>query len=46
MVLNPGDCHYMTFGLNTAKNEFVLEDSTIVVPSAEQHVILGITIAL
>ena len=32
------------FGSNTTKNEFVLKDSTIV-PSAKQHVILGITIA-
>ena len=29
-------CYYMTFGLNTTKNEFVLEDGTIV-PSAEEH---------
>ena len=33
----------MTFRLNTAKNEFALEDDTIV-PSAEEHVVLGITI--
>ena len=33
MVLNPGKCYYMTFGLNKTKNEFVLEDDTIV-PSA------------
>ena len=31
-----------TFGLNTTKNEFVLEDGTIA-PSAEEHVVLGIT---
>ena len=33
----------MTFGLNTTKNEFVLEGGKIV-PSAEEHVVLGITI--
>ena len=43
MVLNLGKCHYMTFGLNTTKNEFVFEDGTIV-PSAEEHVVLGIAI--
>ena len=43
MVLNPGKCHYVTFGLNTTKNEFVFEDGTIV-PSAEEHVVLGIAI--
>ena len=43
MVLNPGKCYYMTFGLNTTKNEFVLEDGTIV-PSAEEHVVLRIAI--
>ena len=31
MVLNPGKCYYMSFGLNT-KNQFVLEDSTIAHP--------------
>ena len=34
MVLNPGKCYYMAFGLNTTKNEFVFEDGTIV-PSVE-----------
>ena len=43
MVLNPGACYYMTFGLNSTKNEFVLENGTIV-PSAEEHVVFGITI--
>ena len=43
IVLNPGKCYYMTFGLNTTKNEFVLEDDTIVSP-AEEHLVLGITI--
>ena len=42
MALNPGKRYYMIFGLNTTKNEFVLEDS-IIVPSAEEHVVLGIT---
>ena len=43
MVLNPGKCYYMTFVLNTTKNEFVLEDG-IIVSSTEEHVVLGITI--
>ena len=43
MVLNPGKWYYMTFGLNTIKNEFVLEDGTVV-PSAKEHVVLGRTI--
>ena len=43
MVLNPVKYYYMTFGFNTAKNEFVFEYDTIV-PSAEEHVVLGITI--
>ena len=43
MVSNSGKCYYMTFGLNTTKNEFVLEDGTIV-PSAKEYVVLGITI--
>ena len=29
MVLNAGKCYYITFGSSTAKNEFVLEDGTI-----------------
>ena len=33
----------MTLGSNAIKNEFVFEDGTIV-PSAEEHVVLGITI--
>ena len=33
----------MTFVLNNTKNEFVLEDSTIV-PFAEEYLVLGITI--
>ena len=43
MALNPGKYYYMTFGLNTTKNEFTLEDDTIV-PAAEQQVLLGKTI--
>ena len=43
MVLNRGKCYCMTFGLNTTKNQFVFEDGTIV-PSAEEHVVLGIII--
>ena len=42
MALNPGKYYYMTFGLNTTKNEFTLGDDTIV-PAAEQHVLLGKT---
>ena len=42
MILNPGK-YYMTFGLNTIKNEIVLKDGTIV-PSAEEHVVIGIII--
>ena len=43
MVLNPEKCYYMTFGLNTTKNKFVLEDGTIV-PFTEEHAVLGTTI--
>ena len=43
IVLNPGKYYCMTFGLNTTKYEFVLEDGTIV-PSLEEHVVFGITI--
>ena len=43
MVLNQGKYFYMTFGLNTTKNEFVFEDGTIG-SSTEKHVVLGITI--
>ena len=43
MAFNHSKCYYMTFGLNTTKNEFVLEDGKIV-PSVEEHVLLGITI--
>ena len=32
----------MTFGLNTTKNEFVLEDDTFL-PSVEKHAVLEIT---
>ena len=39
MVLNPGKYYCMTFGSNTTKNEFVLEDDTTI-PSAEEHVSL------
>ena len=43
MVLHPGKYYYMTFGLNTTKNDFFFEDSTIAA-SAEEHVVLGLTI--
>ena len=38
MVLNPGKCYYMTSGLNTTKNDFILEDDTMVL-STEEHVV-------
>ena len=34
MILNPGKHYYLIFGLDTTKNEFTLEDGTVV-PSAE-----------
>ena len=34
MILNPGKRYYLIFGLDTTKNEFILEDGTVV-PSAE-----------
>ena len=43
MILNPGKFYHMAFDLNATKNEFVYKDGTIVV-SAEEHVVLGITI--
>ena len=43
VVLNPEKYYYMTFGLNTTKIGFVLEDCTVV-PSVEKHVVLAITI--
>ena len=43
MVSNPGKFYYITFELNTIKNEFVLEEGTIA-PSADEHVVLGIKI--
>ena len=38
MVFHQGKCYYMTFASNT-----IVGDGTIV-PSAEEHVVLGITI--
>ena len=43
MVLNPGKCCYMSFGSNPDKSDLILEDSTKI-PSAEEYVILGVTI--
>ena len=43
MVLNQRKCYHMTFGLNTTKTEFAIEDCTIF-SFAEEHVVLGITI--
>ena len=42
MVLNLERCYDATFGSNTTKNEFVLEDDTIA-HSGEEHLVLGIT---
>ena len=41
--LNQGKCSYMSFGSNPDKSELILEDSTKI-PSAEEYVILGVTI--
>ena len=43
MVLNPGKCFYMSFGSNPDKSDLILGYSTKI-PSAEDYVILGITI--
>ena len=43
MVLNPGKCCYMSFGSNLKQSDLILEDSTQI-PSAEEYVILGVTI--
>ena len=43
MVLNPGECCYMTLGSKFNNNDLLLEDGTTT-PSAEEHVVLGITI--
>ena len=43
MILNPEKCYYMSFGWNTNKYEFVLQEGAIV-PSAEESLVLGITI--
>ena len=43
MVLNPVKCCYMTFGSKFNNNDLLLEDGTTI-PSAEEHVVLGITI--
>ena len=43
MVLNPGKCYYMSFGFNPEQSDLILEDSTKI-PSAEEYVILGVTI--
>ena len=43
VVLNPGKCCYMSFGSNPDKSDLILKDSTKI-PSAEEYVILGVTI--
>ena len=43
MVLNPSKCCYMSFGSNPDKSDLILEDNTKI-PSAEEYVILGVTI--
>ena len=40
MILNPGKCYYMTFGSNTAKHDFFLDDGTVVL-SREVRVAFG-----
>ena len=41
MILNPGKCYYLSFDSNTTKNEFVLEEATIL-SSAKEYVVLGL----
>ena len=43
MILNPGKRCYMSFSCNPHKSDLILEDSTKI-PSAEEYVILGVTI--
>ena len=43
MVLNSSNCCYMSFGSNPDKSDLILDDSTKI-PSAEEYVILGVTI--
>ena len=43
MLLNPGKCCYMTFGSKFNNNDLLPEDGTTL-PSAEEHLVLGITI--
>ena len=43
MVLNPGKCCYMSLDSNPDKSHLILEDSTKI-PSAEEYVVLGVTI--
>ena len=43
MVLNPGKCCYMNFGSKPDKSDLILDDS-IKIPTAEEYVILGVTI--
>ena len=43
MVLNPGKCCYVSFGSNSDKSGLILEDSAKI-PSAEEHVVLGVTV--
>ena len=43
MVLNPDKCCYMSFGSKPDKSDLILDDS-IKIPTAEEYVILGVTI--
>ena len=43
MALNTGKYCYMSFSFNPDKSDLVLKDSTII-PSAEEYVVLGVTI--
>ena len=42
-VLNTGKCCYMSFSFNPDKSDLILKVSTII-PSAEEYVVLGVTI--
>ena len=43
MVLNPGKCYYKSFGSNSDKGDFILEDSTKI-PSTEEYIIFRVAI--
>ena len=43
MVLNTGKCGNMSFSFNPEKSDLILKGSSII-PSAEEYVVLGVTI--